>query len=760
MQDLTFLDFSIRNGGIIAEANLKLRDQGLVLLRGENLDSGGSNRSGKSTLFDALSYTVIGSGGKGRTESRAGISKNDFLPLRGGGNVEFVLRFIHKDDEYEIGNYRKHKPYGTSIRITKNGEYQEHTIAIGDMQKEVLKCHGLSEREWFGSVYLTQNHSHTLVSGTPKQKHEHVAAHFGLDDVAKCITINSKWIGAIQLPDEDSLRELLGTCDEQLNALPAAGVLAANRVHLQSEVRELSTKLINIGVEIRGYEAARGMEEQRKLIARSLLPYNHVLPEVTRLLVDSIRTKIQLGTAAAQVLKTRDSLQAQLLTLEDTPDPTVIQSQVADIQTTTTTLADLSSKLERRHKLETTLSGIEAPEATMDDMTTDITMFRRKLASLEAEARSANAELDKLRKLQDKCPTCMRTVEPHEKEQWVLDRQKVVDLFNANGPRIQSTVASLEKEMKASEDRTRIEADLSGLPMGDWELTKQQYNELRTQAVTLTNQMATAMTRKRLLDQLSSIHEPEGVEYIVEIPSLTAELQVVSTAYEFLLKAGTARFSDDVLVLAQQTQTDIHNLHSKISEDLALVMSQEQSRKQFEAQKQDIESKLKRHSAEKQRKCVLEVMNVVLKDVKAKALRDCTEMLKGVLPLYVKQLFPCGNVSVELSQDEDSLDFYLRDGQSQLPMSLLCGGEAKRIGLAVLFAFAKLGAKTTNILIADEPYKDLDQIGRECAFELFSDLGIPSVFVTSHDQDQLQTSKYDKTLIMRRQNGVSRLIEE
>jgi DNA repair exonuclease SbcCD ATPase subunit len=749
--DLNLLDFKVHNGGCIENAFLELRDQGLVLVRGENLDEGGSNGSGKTTLFDLLSTTLTGSSGKGAR-------KNDYLPLWGGKDLELVLRFEHGGNSYVVNNYRKHSVHGTRIQLLENGVDITPTTKIDDVQKMVLERSGITEREWYGSVYLTQQHSHSLITGTPKEKKAYLAAHFGLDNIDACIKVNEKWVNGIQLPDDTVLKELLTTCEEQLRSIPEEEVLRADIAQYTSRAQDLSKRMVDVGVEIRNYEQARGAEANRRQHVQTLARFGYQIDQINKAAVDALRARIRQAESAASVLHSRATVEAQLQQLEAGETPEALQAEMADVQRKLTVLKDVGQGLNQRAYLESKLTGIPDVTGTLDEVRTSLMVSRKQLSKLEARSGVLQQEIQNLRKLEDKCPVCLRSITKQELEDMVSQREKSMSEYTEVLPQVRDMVRQSEIDLRHLEERIKLMADLEGLPVGSVEQARIEYEDLRSKLTSLTQQIATATTRKRLVDQLSSMHIPDGVDDIPQIPYLNETLMVVSAAYDFVLRFGDVRFSEEGLALAQQTQADLQAQHTEATARMSELTAQLHDRQRLVQQASDIQRQVQKASAEKQRKRVLEVLQVVLKDVKAKALRDCTEMIRSALPLYVRQLFPNGDVSVELAEEEDSLDFYLKKSGQQIPMSLVSGGQAKRIGLAVLFAFAKLGAKTTNVLITDEPYKDLDAIGRACAFELLQDLGIPSIFVTSHDQDQLSESRYDKVLVMRMQNGRSQLI--
>lgn len=749
--DLNLVDFKVHNGGCIEDAFLDLKDQGLVLVRGENLDEGGSNGSGKTTLFDLLSTTLTGSSGKGAR-------KNDYLPLWGGKDLELVLRFERSGNLYTVNHYRKHSQHGTRIQLLENDTDITPTTTIDNVQKFVLERSGITEREWYGSIYLTQQHSHSLITGTPKEKKAYLAAHFGLDNMDACIKINEKWVNGIQLPDDQALKELLASCEEQLQALPLEDILRAEIQQYTVKSQDISKRMVDVGVEIRNFEQARGAEQQRAVHVQTLARFGYTIEQTTKAEVDGLRSRIRNAEQAASVLQQRSVIEAQLQQLEAGETPEALQAEMQEAQRQLTVLKDKGQALNQRAYLESKLAAIPDVDSPIEDVRTTLTTTRKQLQLMEAKSGLLNQELLNLRKLEDKCPTCLRSIPKEELADMVTQRESLLGQYNEVLPQARDTLREAELNLRYLEERLKLMADLTGLPEGSVEQARVEYEELRTKVTALTQQIATATTRKRLVDQLASMHIPAGVEDIPQVPYLNEVLRALTAAFEFVLRFGDVRFSEEGLFVAQQAQADLQNQHTQVTTRMSELTAQLHDRQRLGQQAADIQRQLQKASAEKQRKRVLEVLQVVLKDVKAKALRDCTEMIRSALPLYVKQLFPQGDVSVELAEEEDSLDFYLKKSNQQIPMALVSGGQAKRVGLAVLFAFAKLGAKTTNVLITDEPYKDLDAIGRACAFELLADLGIPSVFVTSHDQDQLAESRYDKVLVMRMQNGRSRLI--
>ncbi len=760
--DIEFLDFKVENGGCIESAHLPLEDQGLVLVRGENLDEGGSNGAGKSTLFDLLSHSVTGTAGKGKTNTNKGISGNDFLPLWNPKGFHTRLHFRVNSDEFYIHHYRKHKE-GTRIAIYRNGETETHNITpttdIKDVQKRVLEYTGLSEREWYGSIYLTQSYSHALVSGTPQQKKQHLAAHFGLDEVDACISVNSKFINGIVLPDMTSLREMAQSCDEQLRLILPADMLTQKQAALSQQASEITTKLVAVGVEINTQEKARTTDEERKRHAQILLPLGYTVESDLAAAIAERRQRVASATKAEEANTQRTSILHQLHAVPDTETESDVSATMNEKTARMGAISSVVPGIQRRHQLQSKLSTVPTVEGTEEALTLRVKSVTKQLTLSEAKVQLARGEVTKLKSLGDKCGACLQEVSAERRDAMIAERLQEIAYYDDVIPKSKMALDAAQKDLAAVTERLRLSSEIVTLPDGDLDALNHEYTEARAIVSSLQTKLTQATTRKNLLTRLQELVVDEGaLQDVVHVPLLLGEITLLTAARDFVLRAGNVRFSEEVLLLAMQARTDLTAEHQRVATEAAETAAALSTRRNLEAQKVQIERQLQQHGHEANRKRVLEVLHVVLKDVKAKALRDCTEMLRSSLPLYVKQLFPKGNVSVELDEDEDSLDFYIKKGQQNIALYLASGGQQKRVGLAVLMAFAKLGSKSTNILIADEPYKELDAVGRACAFELFQDLGIPSIYITSHDSDQQQQKKYDRVLTMRMQDGRSQLV--
>lgn len=752
--DIDFEVFTVDNGGIIEHAILPLRDQGLVQIRGVNYDRAEtSNGSGKTTLFDLLSDSICGSGGKDA-------SKNEYLPLRGGGNMVRVLKFRTRAGEYVARYYRKHKTEGTRTELFENGVDITPVTKIDDVHKLILEKTGLSEREWFGSVYLKQDTRHALVKGTPKERKDYLATHFGLNETDACIRVVTKNIGGIVLPDEAALTDILRTCEQSLASLPDADVLSAEITAAQADVALANTAAVAAGVEISNCERARGVEDQRNARIRDLAAIGYVLSDATKATIDGLRQQLQQHeiavAAAAQIQRVQSQLD-QLPACTDTAD--TVNARLRDQQQEVSRLNDLLTKLNARARVLTQMQAHPEVQASVDELQAVIASTTKDVSMFTARYQVFAGEISKLTQLQGKCSMCLRDIPDSERDALIETRRGYLQQYDLALPQLREQLAAATASLAAAQARAALSQQLQGLPDGDITETATALTQARESINALTSLVSQIQTRAALESQLQGIVIVR--EHILDdavVARTRASIPVLVQAYEFVVAYSNVRFSEETLAAATLTRDAAVASMNSASARVTTAQSQLRERQHLTTQKQDIEAKLRRNTAEKQRKRVLEVLQVVFKDTRARSLRECSEMLSSALPLYVQQLFPGDGVSVELSEAEDSLDFFLKDSSVQIPMKLLSTGESRRVGLAIMFAFAKLGAKSANILIADEPYDGLDPRGRQCVYELFRDLGIPSIFITSPSNDKTGAHMYDRVFSMERRNGASRLV--
>jgi DNA repair exonuclease SbcCD ATPase subunit len=108
MRKVKFKSLELKNFKCHSELGVDFSTNRLVAITGPN-------GSGKSSIFDAICWCLYDITPRGR-------KADSVVRKRDGKNTSVVLTFDIDDDQYEIRNYRKHKEFGDSKHLFKNGE--------------------------------------------------------------------------------------------------------------------------------------------------------------------------------------------------------------------------------------------------------------------------------------------------------------------------------------------------------------------------------------------------------------------------------------------------------------------------------------------------------------------------------------------------------------------------------------------------------------------------------------------------------------
>jgi DNA repair exonuclease SbcCD ATPase subunit len=142
-------------------------DSGLYLVTGVNHDEGGSNASGKTAIWDAISWALFGTTIRG---------------LKGDGVVNRVYRnncLVHvvfnlRGHTYSVKRYRKSKEYGSRFIVEKDGESHECS-SVADTQKWFLDDIGIDFDLYRCTVVFAQEEKFNFINETDKKQKEILA---------------------------------------------------------------------------------------------------------------------------------------------------------------------------------------------------------------------------------------------------------------------------------------------------------------------------------------------------------------------------------------------------------------------------------------------------------------------------------------------------------------------------------------------------------------------------------------------------------
>tara|TARA_Y100000310_G_scaffold344224_1_gene455827 strand:- start:2934 stop:5219 length:2286 start_codon:yes stop_codon:yes gene_type:complete len=758
MSKTEFKSFRAENAGCIQEAEMPLEDQGLVCIQGQNLDEGDSNGSGKTTLFELLAHTLFGKTSK---ETR----KNDLLNAIEPKNYHTSVRF-KRDVLYTVDQYRKHSEKGTSIEI-RLGDSPNNIAPDGydNAQSAAQKYSGFLWREFLGSVYLSQKHTHTMIEGKPSEKQAYLSRYFGLDSIDAMITESSRRISAVPLPNETHIKEMLGHVKEELDALGDIGPIKEELLRKKEDQKKVQKELVVLRVEENKLEKAREVEEVRNKWIKRLSKIGLKLSAgPIKKEIESLRNKLSSTKRAIDDQELFLDLTRKLEELGVNTDLTYdeVQEELSSILSAEEDLSPLISRVKERSLLEREISSLP-PGASEDDPEALSSKKESHLSKRDTASKKLAVYEQQVSNLKsigsEVCPTCQRQIDGSEISDLLSVREEKISTIQDRLVKIGKSIRSLTKRIEEAREYRELNSKINDLPSGDVDSLEEKMDSLlkekkRLKALSSTLVKAASL-QARLQDLTPSTVSADKLSS--RFSKIKDRIDKLESAHRFALQHADSEYDPSAL---QRTRGSIlykESFLEEVSEDLLSLSDKVTRWNSFQEQKVSLESALEGSSKEKNRHQALTYVNFTLKELKKLGLRESTELLTQVLPVYLKQLFPQGDVSLRVTDKADGFDLLFQKGGQSIPLKSISGGQSKRVGIAIIFAFAKMGKRTSNLLIADEPFTHLDKKGRHACYELLRDLDIGTILVTAHDQDLQSSRKYDRIWTVKMKNHRSRL---
>jgi DNA repair exonuclease SbcCD ATPase subunit len=98
----------------------------LVLIEGRNLDVGGSNGAGKSSIWDGISFALFGS-------TVRGLKGDEVISHWAKGDCCAEVEFVFKGDTYIVARYRKHSEYGDRLIVNHTAGTSKKVVELGTL---------------------------------------------------------------------------------------------------------------------------------------------------------------------------------------------------------------------------------------------------------------------------------------------------------------------------------------------------------------------------------------------------------------------------------------------------------------------------------------------------------------------------------------------------------------------------------------------------------------------------------------------------
>ena len=166
------LSVTVNNFRSFKKEKWSIPNSGLILLDGKNLDTGGSNESGKTSLIDAIFWGFYGwlpkwGGPKG--------GNADSVIMRGEESCRVCVEFDINKDHYQIIRERPLKLY-----VLKNGEkIQGKSSGL----EEYIETNIMSSSRYLLSVYASQDRGNSFFTMSDTERMEVLSVMAGLEEL-------------------------------------------------------------------------------------------------------------------------------------------------------------------------------------------------------------------------------------------------------------------------------------------------------------------------------------------------------------------------------------------------------------------------------------------------------------------------------------------------------------------------------------------------------------------------------------------------
>lgn len=233
------------------EADIDLTNRGYTIVKGVNnnpVDNSQSNGSGKSSIWEAISYALTGTTIRG---------VKDVVNNKGDDGAIVELEFDIDNDHYKVCRYKDTKEFKTDLKIYINGE-DKSGKGIRDSEKLLAQYIPDLNAQLIGSVIvLGQGLPQRFTNNTPSGRKEILEklskSDFMIEDLKNRIN-DRKQVLAKKLRDvedtiltkktrQESIKDQIETTKNRLNSM-------GDTVKLDSQINDLKASLEVTGVNL------------------------------------------------------------------------------------------------------------------------------------------------------------------------------------------------------------------------------------------------------------------------------------------------------------------------------------------------------------------------------------------------------------------------------------------------------------------------------------------------------------------------------
>jgi DNA repair exonuclease SbcCD ATPase subunit len=364
----------------------------LTLVLGENLDLGGDgsrNGTGKTTIINALSYSLYG-------QALSNIRKDNLVNKTNNKNMLVSLDFSVGGKDYRIERGRK----PNLLRFFVNNQEQVVTDeAQGDSretQDAIEQTLGLSH-DMFKHILALNTYTEPFLSLKANDQRTIIEQLLGITQLSeradRIKELNKQTKDAIQ-QEEFRIRaeqEANKRIEEQIEALKRRQTLWTNK-HVE-DIAELENALkalqnIQIETEIQSHKDHKEWDQRRKDI-------NELSTQISRVKMD-ISREDKLAAKLSKEIGTLENHECHTCgqAFHDTKHQQVLESKQAELATAQQSGTEFSTLLSELEIAHTSLGSLGKPPTMFYDRESDAIQHQATVANLEQQIAAKHIETD------------------------------------------------------------------------------------------------------------------------------------------------------------------------------------------------------------------------------------------------------------------------------------------------------------------------------------------------------------------------------
>lgn len=408
-------------------------------------------------------------------------------------------------------------------------------------------------------------------------------------------------------------------------------------------------------------------------------------------------------------------LEAQLQKLLDEKEKLVyedfdllINNKQIELDKLNTEFNDLQKKLDdiklKLQICDSNLSSLYKDEESkkikiIQESNNDINPLYQELIKFEAERKSINEQVLKLESIKDICPTC---------------GQKLPDVHKVD-------TTSLHNELDILDEKIKLKkTDINNLK----ELANNKVTQLEKEI---------EIKEKEINEEKLNISKEQSDINVHELSDGIHKLEIEITT----IKLNKENYETK----SKTIDNDINVCKNTIDEKTKNILY----------------NNIEKDNSNNHLDIINKMLNVISRDFRGYLLSNIIEYINIRAKLYSKDIFLTDKIDFKL----DGNNIFI--GYCNKAYEVLSGGEKQKVDLIVQFAIRDMMSQflnfTSNIIVLDEIFDNLDYIGCQRVLDLISNKlnDLDSIFIITHHENELDIP-VDKTItIIKDINGVSKL---